>query len=334
MRKFIEFIKGIGFDVENYNSLNDFSDYDVILQLINREKMAKWASSIFSDDGMNCVDNYFGLSSELAEIIDIAIKDTPLHNLNNLTKEHKIMLLNILFYKAVFKNPLDDNLLNCRDKYFTPQEIMDMRLNKNILHEGYGKYMLPYTDSVKALSRYDLESFVFSNALHGVGAGAAVMYAQDEIEKMDAEDVEKLNSLSNESLNCVIDTNGFGVDFKHEMLLKIGLGKTDEEIIKDLTVLLPIWRQKLNIETPDRKRGWDYIRNKIISYKIIPLQDIMALAGMYTYITKKRVSKKDIAFLVYPYERDGFGLVQTVIPFLEKIKGKSSQFITDYKITK
>ncbi|WP_437889801.1 DUF6387 family protein [Phytobacter sp. V91] len=117
--------------------------------------------------------------------------------------------------------------------------------------------------------------------------------------------------------------------------MKLDLNKSDDEIIKDLSLLLPMWRRELELDIPEKKREWGYIRRRIIDYRIIPLLDIMALAKIFTFVTGRRVPKKILALLVYPDgERDGFGLAQVVLPFLEKVAGSSSKLIFDYKITK
>ncbi|WP_307803470.1 DUF6387 family protein [Rahnella sp. ChDrAdgB13] len=99
--------------------------------------------------------------------------------------------------------------------------------------------------------------------------------------------------------------------------------------------LLPVWRSELNINEPEKKRSWSYIRDRILSYKIIPLIDLLELAKIYTNGTKRRIPKRVLSLMIYPNgERDGFGLEQTVIPFLEKIRAKTYKLMDEYKINK
>ena len=105
-------------------------------------------------------------------------------------------------------------------------------------------------------------------------------------------------------------------DLRHNMYAAFDLSKSDDDIISSFRKLLPIWRNELQIDADGKKRSWEYVRGKIISYKIFPLIDLLDLTKIYTHVTKKRVPKKIIAAMIYPDgERDGFGLDQTVMPF-------------------
>lgn len=81
-------------------------------------------------------------------------------------------------------------------------------------------------------------------------------------------------------------------DLRHNMYAAFDLSKSDDDIISSFRKLLPIWRNELQIDADGKKRSWEYVRGKIISYKIFPLIDLLDLTKIYTHVTKKECLRK------------------------------------------
>lgn len=335
MIDFIEYIKRIGFDVEKYNSLSECSDYELILQLKAREKIDGWVNNLYSEEDLVLSLSEDDARKKLRELGAQIGRDFDdiIQLLEGMGRKGIFRaLLDSVFYRLLFNEPLK---IEHFEKYFMAYEKQYLERKHKDFHSGPVKHSLPYTDNISPMSRWDLECFINGEAVDGVSKGEKIMLTPEEIENLDSENYEKLYELSSESLNCVVNQENLRGDFSYGMLLKLDLNKPDAEILKDLSLLLPMWRKQLGLTTPEKKREWEYIRRRMIDYRIIPLMDVLNLAKVFTFVTGKRVSKKVMALLVYPDGRqDGFGLHQTVLPFLDKIMGNSSKLIFDYKITK
>ncbi|SSH11815.1 DUF6387 family protein [Klebsiella pneumoniae] len=335
MSDFLKYIKNMGFDVKKYDALKDCSDYELLLQLRAREKKNEWIKNLYSEDPFAQSLSDKGAIDELSKMLGTHSNVDILSFLDpdNLPKRGSLRaIIDGVFYGFLFQEPLKTQHF---EKYFHQYEKEYMARKNKAFHESSIPNTLPYTDNVSPISRWDLECFINGIAVGGAGSGEKVMPTLEEIDAMDSNEPDKLYLLSSESLNCVVNQDDLRGDFKYGMFLKLDLNKSDDEIVKDLNVLLPIWRKELGLNVPEKKREWNYIKRRVIEYRIIPLLDVLALARIFTFVTGRRVQKRIIALLVYPDgERDGFGLDQTVLPFLEKVMGSSSKLIFDYKITK
>jgi hypothetical protein len=100
----------------------------------------------------------------------------------------------------------------------------------------------------------------------------------------------------------------------------------DKEIKNDLNVLLPKWREQLNIPEPDDvflSKPSDH--NKILSYKIIPLIDLMIWAKQ----NKTQIAHSIYTVALYPYgEKGETEFKQTIIPFFKKIISEKYRELT------
>ncbi|ELY7391621.1 hypothetical protein SOJ80_001816 [Cronobacter universalis] len=329
--KFQEFLKELGFDVKKYQALDELDDFNLVQQLKVRDELTKIVKGFMNEDEI-CFRAYFikdvfieklGRGGLTDEEIQEYVNERFLECLSHL-KEH---------YTLCFSNPvITESVLFKIDLYF--QEHQD-------IYEGHVPHMLSYSEVVHPLSRWSLENFLFKKPSLGAGTNRLIMLTPEEIDELDNKDPigDELTVLSNESVSAIapelMSKPHSAEDFSYSMYMAIDIKKTDEEILRDLEKLLPVWRKELNIDPPEKKRSWEYMRSKILSYRIIALMDLQEISRIYTTITKTRVPKRLISLALYPEgERDGFGLDQTVIPFLEKIRGKSYKLLHDYKINK
>lgn len=127
-----------------------------------------------------------------------------------------------MLFKSLFKQPLSTLHF---EKYIGVYEQFLLKRNNTYVQQGDLENMLPYSRTVRALSRYDLENLAHAKATRGTGSGDSVMLSLNEIERMDFEEPEKLSELSNESINAVADRGVFNSEFRYEMLLKVDLTK-------------------------------------------------------------------------------------------------------------
>lgn len=327
---FQEVVKNIGFDINKYNSFEMMSDFDLLTQITGRNEFSYMVKILTDEDRMEFYQ--YALTEHYIENDTCA----PHSDFDNESL--------IPFIVGKYKNSLDDILERYIDCFSSP--VVDVNGFKSLasikrkdVYSGFVPNMMSFSDIAKPLSRFSLERLVFNNPEIGEGIGRPLMLTNDEIEQLDENDNEKLFNISNESISLIVPDEmrmpNNAEEFSHTLHLSIDIAKNDNDILDGLAKLLPIWRKELKISEPEKKRTWGYIRDRIISYRIIPLIDLLEFSKLYTKITKKRVSRKTIAFLTYPHgEQDQFGLAQTVFPFLDKIRKESSKFFVEYKINK
>lgn len=327
---FQEVVKNIGFDINKYNSFEMMSDFDLLTQITGRNEFSYMVKILTDEEQMEFYQ--YALAEHYIENYEIA----PHSDFDNESL--------IPFIIGRYKKSLDDILGHYMDCFSNP--VIDVNSFKSLasikrkdVYNGFVPNMLSYSDLAKPLSRFSLERLVFNSPGIGEGIGRPLMLTKDEIEQLDESDNEKLFNISNESISLIVPdemrTPNNAEEFSHALHLSIDIAKNDNDILDSLAKLLPIWRKELKVSEPEKRRTWEYIRDRIISYRVIPLFDLLEFSKLYTKITKKRVSRKTIAFLTYPHgEQDQFGLAQTVLPFLDKIRKESSKFFVEYKINK
>lgn len=106
----------------------------------------------------------------------------------------------------------------------------------------------------------------------------------------------------------------------NEMHITLDMENPDDILLEDIKKLLPEWRKELDFNhtrTSDSISGsWGVVKRKILDYKIIPIIDLICWGN----ITRKRITNKKIAQLVFPYgEYDSTNIVQTIKPFIENL---------------
>ncbi|MDV0603663.1 DUF6387 family protein [Raoultella ornithinolytica] len=327
---FQEVVERIGFDINKYDSFEMMSDFDLLTQISGRNELSYMVKILTDEDLMG--------------FYEYALAEHYIENYSCTPQSDCDIERLIPVIVGKYKRSLDDVLGHYADCFSSPVIDVDgvkflASIQRKDVYNGFVPNMMSFSDIVKPISRFSLEGLVFNNPSLGEGIGRPLMLTSDEIEDLDENDSEKLFNISNESISIIFPDKmrmpNNADDFGHAIHLSIDIAKNDNDILDSLAKLLPIWRKELKISEPEKKRTWSYIRDRIISYRIIPLIDLLEFSKIYTKVTKKRVSRKTIAFLTYPHgEQDQFGLAQTVLPFLEKVKMECSKFFDEYKINK
>ncbi|EIP7785834.1 DUF6387 family protein [Escherichia coli] len=329
MISFKNFAEALGFNLGKYEVFTDMSDFELITQLMRREDYNRFIKGFVVEDEEHFMaylyENFIDVRSlpeDENEAKDIINSKIP-------SIETEIAFVSGRFRKIFASSVIGDDI--GADYSFYEKNI------RKELYKGFFPHMLSSTRTVVPLRRIMLENYVWKKPSSGAGTERTLLLSSEDVDYLSEYDDELLFTLANESLSAVapelMKSNSEG--FSYAMHLSLDITKTDDEILSDLKKLLPIWRKELNLEEPEPKRAWGYLRERIIKYKIIPLMDLLMLAKFYTFGTKRRVPKRVLASMIYPNgERDGFGLEQTVIPFLEKIRPKIYKLLSEYKINK
>lgn len=95
---------------------------------------------------------------------------------------------------------------------------------------------------------------------------------------------------------------------------KVNLMKSDEVILYEMSKLLKIWRDELDIPNDDAliKNGWSVIKDKILSYCIFPLIDLI----LWEKAMSNKITNGVLAVSLFPNgEYDSINIAQTIKPF-------------------
>lgn len=104
---------------------------------------------------------------------------------------------------------------------------------------------------------------------------------------------------------------------KHDVFLNIDLkSANDKEIIEQITNLLPLWRDKLNIPSPKVAKESPTLFSKVVPYKIIPYLDLRIWADLFGF----QISYENICLSLFDEgSRDTDSFKQVVIPHEKKL---------------
>jgi len=105
-----------------------------------------------------------------------------------------------------------------------------------------------------------------------------------------------------------METVDVSLDLKHY---------TDKEIVDDIKILLPKWRNELKIKEPPNKPHTEETRlKKVLHYEIIPLLDLK----IWCEVNKNEITQSVYAGALFPeHDRGDTEFKQTIIPFLKKL---------------
>lgn len=269
-----------GFDIEKYHDLEKLSDVDLIFQITERLMIQEYLSVVIHRD------EFLSLTSELEKI----------EGDNGTAEEIASKEINRLAHQLndCFSCPILENITN----------------NHNREHEADFSNIMSFEGGITPLNRFDLEHIVYkTKAISGLGKGEGILPSVESIESMKQSGTDDFYLFMWESLNKVMGLKYPG------LYVSINLGHDDSELIESFKSLLKKWRQELNISEPEKDKSWWYVKNRILEYKVIPVLDILNLACACNL----QISNRLMAIAVYPHgERDGFGMSQTVLPFIEK----------------
>ncbi len=198
----------------------------------------------------------------------------------------------------------EDNKTNGSNEYCNTPDIMD-------------KYTLARTLSISgftSLAAFAHGQDLIQSSLIFPGKDNETDFVKHEILFGDVDIIEKkLTRTSNENPSCVS--------------IRINLADyMDKEIKNDLNVLLPKWREQLNISEPgDISLSKPSDQNKILNYKIIPLIDLMIWAQQ----NNTQIAHSIYTVALYPYgEKGETEFKQTILPFLKKITSEKYRELT------
>ncbi|MCL6378628.1 hypothetical protein EXT57_14875 [Pectobacterium brasiliense] len=106
--------------------------------------------------------------------------------------------------------------------------------------------------------------------------------------------------------------------FDADVFCKICLLKQDEIILSELRELLKKWRVELDIpeKVPLIKNSWDVIKDKILSYRVFPLIDLM----FWEEATSNRITNSVLAVTLFSNGEFGdLAISQTIRPFAKSL---------------
>lgn len=280
-----------GFDINKYSGLNEMSDFDILLLLDKRIDFQRRVSRdlwFLDYFSLDNINDFYNASDE--KIHELAI--------DYITKR---------------KNEIDllfDEPLVVVDAYEKRYES-----NNGILSLSHGNGVYP-------MDRGNILSFMGSQlAVNGVGAGKPIIPAMEDLLQMEECDSSYDDFLC-ESVDLLIQKDALNKKVGHFV---INFEKSDKELIESFSVQISKWRRELNIEPVNAPKTWAYIKSRLLEYNVIPLMDLLA----FSELSGIKIPNRVLALALFPAgERDGFGISQTVLPFIENYINKFS--IYDY----
>lgn len=269
-----------GFDIEKYHKLETMSDVGLIFQVTERLMIQDYLSIVTHRE------EFLSFTSELARS----------EKGNETAEDISSKEIERIAYKLTdcFSNPI---LKNIKGDFIRE-------------HEFDLSNVMSFEGGITPLNRFDLERIVYKGkVISGLGKGEDILPPVESIESMKQGGLDDFYFFMWESLNKIMELK------RSELYVSINLNHDDSELIENFKSLLKKWRQELNINEPEKDKSWWYVKNRILEYKIIPILDILNLASACGL----QISNRLIAIAVYPHgERDGFGISQTVMPFIDK----------------
>lgn len=281
-------IRCTGFDIKKYNELYSMSDFEILSLLKQRMRLRGRESREY------WFLEYFGIDD--------------LDGVNNPTDEQLIKLASEWVIK------MQDEM---RSLFDSPLMIKDKtQVSYNSVHKILS---LSHGNGVYPMDRGDVLSFIGEvRAIDGIGAGMPVIPSKEDLLKMENEN-SSFDDYLCESIDLLVQKGPHDNKKAHFV---IDFEKSDKELIDAFAIQISKWRKELNIAPVSPPKTWTYIKERVLAYKVIPLMDLLYFSGVTGFAIPHRV----LALALFPNgERDGFGLSQTVLPFIEN-------YINDYSI--
>lgn len=282
-----------GFNLDNYSTLENMSDYHLLLLLEKRcafrERFDRnyWWFDYFNYKNIDDIN-----TTSDDEFKRLAIDWTE--------KKYREI-------KMLFNAPL----------------VIEERLNSSKVPSAEDASMLSLShgDGIYPMDRGDLIAFARSRkTINGLGAGMPFIPSEDGIAQLEEDEGFPFDDFLCESIDLLVEKNPhdkkghFVIDFE----------KSDSELIASFTSQIGKWRGELNMDNVGSSKSWVYIKNRVLEYKVIPLMDLLA----FSELSGVQIPSRILALALFPNgERDGFGISQTVRPFIDK-------YITNFSIWK
>lgn len=208
-----------------------------------------------------------------------------------------------LEYGAMY--PMNSNL---GDPFGTTDDSIKTMEQKN---KSDKKLRLSYGDGIRPVSRFDLASLSDEKSVGGVYKGKDILISYSDAGKLLESDSNLFWDVMMEPVSLLSGAYGGMV------LASVDLSTPDEFLLDDFKSLIIKWRNELNVTSPDILNGkWEFIKKRILDYKIIPLIDLMSWAKSNDYAITYEV----YAVSLFPDgEKGSLAIPQTVLPFVEKI---------------
>lgn len=219
-------------------------------------------------------------------------------------------ILSLIVYRAdLYNNSIEKSeaeyLLSNPLVGYSTKDVKTMKFQ--IGNERNGGLKLSETSCIHPTSLFDLEFYYES-----LGGELRKKYNINDSHESLLRFLEHVNtSLSAIKMNKETDDDEI-------INIKIDLGYSDDIILNDLKKLIPIWRGELNVQTKNKQTvpSWEVTRKKIIEYSVFPLIDLKLWAKANNYT----ITNKVLAVTLFPLGEYGeMNLIQTIIPFIEKI---------------
>lgn len=289
-----------GFNLDNYSSLQNMNDHHLLLLLekrcafINKCARDHWWLDYFNHE------NIEGINTTSDDEFKKLATDW-------VGKKHNEI-------KVLFDDPL----------------LIEERINssKVLSEEDYNILSLSHGDGIYPMDRGDVIAFARSQqAINGLGAGRPFMPPEEDMTRLEEDGSFPFDDFLCESIDLLVERESY--DKRGHFV--IDFDRSDSELIASFASQIGKWRAELNMDNVESPKSWAYIKNRVLEYKVIPLMDLLAFSELSNFQIPSRI----LALALFPDgERDGFGISQTVRPFIEKYINNFSIYCYRKQISK
>jgi hypothetical protein len=261
------------FDLENYSSLSEMSDEDVLNQVKYRKNI---------QDFINNANSHYQHSTESIDLMKLKVYC-------------RIIETKPVPYKQTFSGLLGD---------VEEDEERDEAIEKFkrfTTYEDSPAYLTPVINMIDV----DDELLNLQHELNLSGEEEVHFFNSSVDLIMKDYSDRKDKEYEEQHPDEFIDDEGNYIDEprKHnEISLKVNISEfSDEEILTHLAKMLPLWRHKLGVENIPVKAFRNTDINRIIDYKVIPLMDLFNWEDIYD----KKINRRVLFDCIYPDQERG-----------------------------
>lgn len=192
-----------------------------------------------------------------------------------------------------------DEMHNPVDEYYKHKEKPDILKISN----GIG---------LRALNRFDVAFFKDVIAEDGYASGHGITLSEEHFYELMKKDNGEFWAAMMEPVSLIMPK-----EQREDLYLAVNLSVPDDLLIEDFSKLLNTWRAELGVSAskPQISGRWPVIRKKILSYKTIPMIDLLSWA----LSTNSTITDGVLAVSLFPNDGDSVAIGQTMKPFARKI---------------